>query len=222
MNDSPDHKVQKLNEEAPPSWLAHVVDTIKAEVRKEMKAEILQLHQRLDALNIQDPRERSYPTEPTPQAWENLLRDPAFGPEFTPLIDAIGAASTIPTIDENVVSKINAAYAHLVSIRRASTDATTRPHQQPRLPCSASSSSRGPTGRGLIEFEGRTLYVSQSGNIFDPEKDPPKPCRNCPGQYHWAFKCPKSTYSAYAASSSAQSRNSIGGGGYAAPSAPHH
>ncbi|KAJ3330509.1 hypothetical protein HDU76_005511 [Blyttiomyces sp. JEL0837] len=47
-------------------------------------------------------------------------------------------------------------------------------------------------GEGWSDTDGTLVYTSQStGNIYDTSGNAPFPCYNCPGQYHWRYKCPK-------------------------------
>ena len=205
MGDDDPHATQRRRvDEARPVWLNDVLAEVRSGLRQEMQAEMQKLRAELSALSLSPPP-RVYPESPTPEAWNLLVSDPDLPPIVTPLLVALaGAAPTV--LDEAISEKFHVAYTHLLSLR-----------QQP--PCTAASITSRPSRSnsahsraGLQDFDGRQVYVSNAGTVYDISRPPPRPCRTC-NEMHWSFHCPRRN-----ATLSSSQRNSRMGAG---PATPH-
>ena len=162
------------------------------------------LRDELASVFISSPAARQYPETPTTAAWNLLVTDPDLPPVVTPLIVALAAAA--PTVlDEAIADKFQTAYSHLLALRQQPPPAPTS------APAGPSRSSSSHSRAGIQQFDGRQVYVSNAGTVYDISRPPPRPCRTC-NEMHWSFHCPRRT-----SATATYQRNSRMGAGPAAP-----
>ena len=168
MGDDPAQASQRRRVDEPrPAWLSDVLAEVRASLRTEMQAEMQKLRDELASVYISSPAARQYPETPTTATCNLLVTDPDLPPIVTPLLVALAAAA--PTVlDEAIADKFQTAYSHLLALRQQPPPAPTS------APAGPSRSSSSHSRAGIQQFDGRQVYVSNAGTVYDISRPPPR------------------------------------------------